>query len=394
MALRYGREDPEFSYDYGGQYDPTEILASLGIIPGSMPAIAPEIRPGNPMDAPTSEQRLNALLGIESPEMAQPDASSYQSGPFDAVLEQMAARGVPQGLQNPQGFWQGLVSGGAQGLAGAGQKLAQRRAKFEQEQAKRNADRDAENRVAMRDYRNQRVSATRELVKSERESAVKQKDYERDNPQVTPEMVKAQPELGRLVGQRVPMSWLKPEARKQTPAEIEAEAYARAKGTARAEKEIPKPGTGKEKPPTAAQQQASAFYNRASNALSTIDKPGKSGSLEERIAKSGWLAQSGLRGPNALQNPDQRRYNQAVREFSIALLRKESGAAISQSEYDSIAKTYFVQPGDDPETIKSKRQARKVALEGMKLSTAPSSAEGPDNVEDWDFSGGMPTRIR
>jgi hypothetical protein len=126
-----------------------------------------------------------------------------------------------------------------------------------------------------------------------------------------------------------------------------------------------------------AMQQATAFYNRSANAVNTVSVPDKAGkSLEQRIAGLGTLSQIGLTGPNVLQTPDMRIYNQAIREFATAILRKESGAAISPSEYEGISKTYFVQPGDDDATIKIKQHARAVAVNGMKLSASPDVGGG------------------
>jgi hypothetical protein len=49
-------------------------------------------------------------------------------------------------------------------------------------------------------------------------------------------------------------------------------------------------------------------------------------------------------------------YNQAIDEFALAVLRKESGAAISPSEHAQFAQTYFAQPGDDPRRSRSSRR--------------------------------------
>ena len=46
-------------------------------------------------------------------------------------------------------------------------------------------------------------------------------------------------------------------------------------------------------------------------------------------------------------------------------MRRESGAAISATEWEEEYKTFFPQPGDGPETIDEKRQARQVAQESM-----------------------------
>jgi hypothetical protein len=56
---------------------------------------------------------------------------------------------------------------------------------------------------------------------------------------------------------------------------------------------------------------------------------------------------------------------QARRDFVNAVLRRESGAAISPSEFDSANKQYFPQPGDSPAVIMQKARNRQLAIAGM-----------------------------
>lgn len=60
-------------------------------------------------------------------------------------------------------------------------------------------------------------------------------------------------------------------------------------------------------------------------------------------------------------------YRQLQRQFTEARLRKESGAAIPQSEFESDAKTYFAQPGDTPATIQRKEAARQSVLQSLEI---------------------------
>lgn len=62
----------------------------------------------------------------------------------------------------------------------------------------------------------------------------------------------------------------------------------------------------------------------------------------------------------------QQSYDQAQRNFISAVLRKESGAAISESEYANEGKKYFAQPGDSEATIAQKSRARDLAVEALK----------------------------
>ena len=66
-----------------------------------------------------------------------------------------------------------------------------------------------------------------------------------------------------------------------------------------------------------------------------------------------------------LLSPEGRRFYSSSRNFIAAVLRKESGAAISDGEYVNGLKQYFPQVGDDPEVISDKEALRSAAIKGM-----------------------------
>jgi hypothetical protein len=68
---------------------------------------------------------------------------------------------------------------------------------------------------------------------------------------------------------------------------------------------------------------------------------------------------------NWLKSSDRQKYEQAKRDFVNAQLRRESGAAISQGEFDSAEKQYFPQVGDSGDVIKQKSANRRAAIEAM-----------------------------
>lgn len=79
-------------------------------------------------------------------------------------------------------------------------------------------------------------------------------------------------------------------------------------------------------------------------------------------------AASGLL-PRALEafKPEQAKaYENTKRNFVSAVLRRESGAAISQSEYDNEQKKYFPQVGDTPAVLEQKRVLREQAVNNLK----------------------------
>lgn len=68
---------------------------------------------------------------------------------------------------------------------------------------------------------------------------------------------------------------------------------------------------------------------------------------------------------NYMSGPDFQKFDQARRDFVNAVLRRESGAAISASEFDNATKQYFPQPGDSKEKIAEKRKNRQDAIAGV-----------------------------
>lgn len=128
---------------------------------------------------------------------------------------------------------------------------------------------------------------------------------------------------------------------------------------------------------TGAERQALSFYNRAKDAVDTLALPDDKGrTLEQRVAESGLMTQAGMKYlPNIMQSDDQQAYTQAQRAFTEARLRKESGAAIPESEFENDRKTYFAQPGDSKSTIEQKRQKREKLLEGMGYSAGKAYEE-------------------
>lgn len=64
-------------------------------------------------------------------------------------------------------------------------------------------------------------------------------------------------------------------------------------------------------------------------------------------------------------SPEQQQNDQARRNFISAVLRKESGAAISPTEYVNEERKYFPQLGDSEKVIKQKQEARRLAIQAL-----------------------------
>ena len=72
---------------------------------------------------------------------------------------------------------------------------------------------------------------------------------------------------------------------------------------------------------------------------------------------------------STVMSPQGQQYLAAKKNFVTAVLRKESGAAISATEFETEDIKYFPQPGDSAATIEQKRLARKVAIDAMKAQS-------------------------
>lgn len=66
---------------------------------------------------------------------------------------------------------------------------------------------------------------------------------------------------------------------------------------------------------------------------------------------------------NVMITPEARQFFQAERNFINAVLRKESGAVISDAEFENARRQYIPQPGDDANTREQKRQNRELAIQ-------------------------------
>jgi hypothetical protein len=107
------------------------------------------------------------------------------------------------------------------------------------------------------------------------------------------------------------------------------------------------------------------FADRAATAHAAISKYENINS--EPGGRVGAMVQQNLPAgvANALVSPERGRAMDAQRAFLNALLRRESGAAISASEFDSYGKEYFPQPFDSPAQIEAKRKHRAEVIAGL-----------------------------
>lgn len=91
--------------------------------------------------------------------------------------------------------------------------------------------------------------------------------------------------------------------------------------------------------------------------------------LEQGVSSAMNTLPSALGGPNSAQQAT----DQARRNFVTAVLRKESGAAISPSEFYNESQKYFPQPGDSDSTLKQKQNARETAIKALEVQAGPGA---------------------
>jgi hypothetical protein len=121
-------------------------------------------------------------------------------------------------------------------------------------------------------------------------------------------------------------------------------------------------GTINGKPQTTTQAQVQGYADRTSQADVTLSALGKKMAGFDLKTVVGQALPSFL---NFTKTSEVQQYQQAQRNFVNAVLRRESGAVISPSEFDSARQQYFPIPGDTAETIKLKEQNRQTTINSL-----------------------------
>lgn len=118
-------------------------------------------------------------------------------------------------------------------------------------------------------------------------------------------------------------------------------------------------------PLTEDQSKGTMFYQRASQmdealAASNYDATGFRGAWDR--------ATTGGTATNWAASDEGQAYINQGRNFVASVLRKESGATITESEWEQGQQMYIPMPGDSPATIEQKARNRQLAVEGLKVS--------------------------
>lgn len=146
-------------------------------------------------------------------------------------------------------------------------------------------------------------------------------------------------------------------------------------------------GAAAGKPFTEGQSKDIVFATRAEGALATLDQIADA--LTNRgEAAADWLPM-GLGG--GMQSDDYQIAKTAGDEFLQAILRKDTGAAITAGEQSLYGETYLPRPGDSPARLKYKAEARKRAVEALKGGMSASQIVAQEKALEKSGTGAAAT---
>jgi hypothetical protein len=129
-------------------------------------------------------------------------------------------------------------------------------------------------------------------------------------------------------------------------------------------------GTPAQKPPTGAQEATLGFFNRMKEAIDIMEE------VENQVTDRDLIVINESPLPEfinyRLLSPAGQRYARAQKQYTEARLRKESGAAIPENEYQSDRMVIMRQQADTPETLADRRRSRRTTLSGFGNQAGPA----------------------
>ncbi|WP_395026286.1 hypothetical protein [Comamonas odontotermitis] len=120
------------------------------------------------------------------------------------------------------------------------------------------------------------------------------------------------------------------------------------------------------------QSKALQFGSRMQEADKTLSDLANQGVTQPGLIKRAADAVGMGAAANWTQSAEQQKVEQSQRDYINAVLRRESGAAISDGEFANARQQYFPQPGDSPEVIDQKLKNRAIATAGIKAEVPNS----------------------
>lgn len=132
------------------------------------------------------------------------------------------------------------------------------------------------------------------------------------------------------------------------------------------------------KPFTEGQSKDNVYATRAQGALEKLDPVADA--LTDRTDRMAETLPLGL--GRGVQSDDFQIAKNAGDEFLTAILRKDTGAAITAEEQAIYGSTYLPQPGDRPAVLEQKKVARLRALEALKAGMSPDQIVAQERALD------------
>lgn len=132
----------------------------------------------------------------------------------------------------------------------------------------------------------------------------------------------------------------------------------------------------KPKERTAEQLKTEGFARRVENSSANLERIMPQ---LKQLTTAGFFLKGKL--PNFAKGAVFQQLEQAQRDFINANLRRESGAAISPSEFADARRQYFPQPGDTSEVLEQKRRNRITVMENLNRESGRSQAISANSRE-------------
>lgn len=299
----------------------------------------------------TTPQDLRKALSSMSPISGNDDIKLEQEEPEDPESRNFLASLIAQGVS---GFGTGLMGGSAQDIMRSGNMFNQMR----------ETDINRQNRLAQNElFRSEKAEEKKERqaeLKKREEQAKSLTDPNSDESKKKREVYRS---LGYKVGDNFSAADLENPLVMQTlKSQMEQSKLAT----------MPRQGGGvaqikeeKRKDPTEAERLSLGFAKRTESSNKMLNN------LEDKfLNKEGGFSPSTQFGyaPERFKSSERKNYEAAQKDFIGAVLRKESGASISDEEFQREAEKFFPLAGDDQQNIQFKQLLRKQAINNLKTS--------------------------
>lgn len=159
------------------------------------------------------------------------------------------------------------------------------------------------------------------------------------------------------------------------------------------------PAAAKKAAPTEFQGKSASYGARAQEAdriISSLEGKYSPAALNAKLASGQvWGVGGALESAgNLALSAEGQKAEQAQRDFINAVLRQESGAAISQGEFENARKQYFPQPFDSKAVKEQKSANRKMAIQGFLNNARPGAVPQTGATGSFDEPSNDPLGIR